>query len=298
MISSGTIPTLATTTPTTITYRTGLQADIYVPASPTGAVVLIAHVGGFTSTGASKTDTACVNLAKGLNAVGIIAVSYDYTPATGAGLALGQFPRAILDTLQIARWCYWNIRAYGGDRTRIGAVGLSAGGNLVAMAALAMSSATYTLGNGTSLVESGAPFAQVPGEASLIARWAWYYGISDLRPYSTISPGNANPTNVLTYLQCSSSADPNYAPRAADASPILLAHSGTTQPYWMGHGTSDIVVDPAQSTTMASGRTTLVTSGAHLFDPVGSGGELAANLTIWAGGNNPFTGFGSLFGGL
>lgn len=285
------MPTKGTVTPTTITYRPGLNADIYVPASPTGAVCLIAHVGGFTSTSASKTDTACVDLAHGLNAIGIIAISYDYTPATGAGLANGQWPRAVLDTLQIMRWTYWNIRAYGGDPARVAAVGLSAGADLAVFAALATRSGTYVMPNGTSLVETGAPFAQLANETNLIARSGGWYGLYNFQPYA-ISSVNTNPSNLLTLFQCSSSSDPNYAPRAFDASAINLPHTGAGYIQWGVAGSNDLTIDPIHTTNMWPTKSTIATGGVHVFDPTAGGIYLASNLTMWGGG------IGSLLGGL
>jgi hypothetical protein len=169
--------------------------------------------------------------------------------------------------------------------------GISAGASLALMVALCMQQGITTLGNGTSLVDSSAPYQPTANDGILVKRCATYYVVSDLRTYNNIGT-NPNPTNVLTYLQCSSSADPNYAPRAADASPIVLSHPGTTFPFWLAHGSADIVSKPQQSTLFSSTCTTIATGVGHNFLPTASGPELAANLTIWAGGRS------SLLGGL
>ena len=291
MISAGSIPASLGLTPITVTYRTGLALDIYVPPNPTGAVVVTAHGGGFTSTGTTKTDTNPVAFCQGLAALGIIGISSAYTPATGAGLALGQFPRAHLDGLCALRWVYANIRSYGGDPERIGVCGFSAGGDLLAMVALATRQGITTLGNGTSLVEAGAPYQPGPNDSAIVKRWGAYYMANDIRVYSGIG-ASPNPTNILTLLQCSSSSDPNYAPRSSDLSVIVLSHTGVGQPYWLAHGSSDTTVFSSHTTSFTSTNATIVTGVGHNFSPVASGPELSANLTMWAGGP------GSLFGGL
>ncbi len=262
-----------------------------MPPSPTGAVVFVAHGGGFTSTSTNRTNEATtLALCKGLAAIGIIAISIDYTPATGAGFANGQFPRAIQDFICAVRWGRWNVATYGGDPNRMGVAGISAGACLAMMTALTMQQGITVLGNGTSLVDATAPYQATAVDTQLVRRCGVYYCPTDFRVVANIGAGNGS--NLFTYLQVSGASDPNFAPRASDASPIVLPHTGTTYPYWMGHGTADVVVYPAQSTNFSSAFTTLATGLGHNFDPTGSAAELAANLTIWAGGT------GSLFGGL
>lgn len=297
MITAGTVPSASTTTPITVTYRSTLTStqtlDIYVPgagdAAITGAVVFLFHGGGFTSSGASSLDSQCVNAARALARIGIIAISVNYRYAQ-AGVASSCFPGATLDALCAFRWGWLNVARYGGDPERIGAVGFSAGGTLVAHAVLCMQSGITTLPNGTSLVEPSAPYQPGPLDAGIVKRWGSCYGAFDLTVPSAVT---ASPfLNLYVYLNVANQADPNFLPRAQDASPSLLPHTNPALPHWHGHGDADPVVFYTQSTTFAPTTTVVIAGETHNYDPTNAVLDKTANLTLFWGGP------GSLIGGL
>ena len=299
VISAGTIPTASTTTPTTVMYRstpTSTQSlDIYQPnvslgdAPATGACCYIFHGGGFTSSTASSLDTQVVSLARRLAKIGITALAVNYRYAQ-AGVPSSQFPGATLDAMCAIRWGQYNLATYGADWHRAGVIGLSAGGTLAAHAVLCMRLGIVTLPNGTSLYEPSAPYQPGPHDRKLVARYGTCYAVFDVTNPAAVT---SNPfPNLYTYLGVANQADPQFTPRAQDASPGLLAHNDPTLFHWHGHGSSDTIVFPAQTSTFAPSNCTIITGETHNYDPGASGIDLAANLTMFWGGR------GSLIGGL
>lgn len=299
VITAGTIPTASTTTPITVTYRstaTSTQTlDVYVPnpslgdAAITGACCYIFHGGGFTSASASSLDTQVVSLARRLAKIGIIALAVNYRYAQ-AGIPSSCFPGATLDAMCAFRWGQYNLATYGADWRRAGAIGLSAGGTLVAHAVLCMRLGITTLPNGTSLVEPSAPYQPGPHDKKLIARYGTCYGAFDVTNPAAVT---ASPfLNLYVYLNVANQADALFAGRAADASPQLLTHNDPTFYHWHAHGSIDPVVFPAQTSTFAPLNSTIITGETHNYDPGAGGIDLTANMIMFWGGK------GSLIGGL
>lgn len=88
--------------------------------------VLVVHGGGWTSGSRKSFET----IARDLAAAGYVVANLEYRLATET-----LFPGAVLDLKAAIRWMRANAEALGLDPERIGAVGGSAGGHLVAMVA-------------------------------------------------------------------------------------------------------------------------------------------------------------------
>ncbi|MBI1371674.1 MAG: alpha/beta hydrolase fold domain-containing protein [Phycisphaera sp.] len=104
-----------------------LKLDLYVPKGdgPLPGVVLV-HGGGWI--GGNKESFR--PMAQRIAAAGFVTATIEYRLATEA-----QFPAAVEDCKAAVRWMRAHAEAYHVDRDRIGAVGGSAGGHLVAMLA-------------------------------------------------------------------------------------------------------------------------------------------------------------------
>jgi len=102
-----------------------LPMDIYLPSGASGPVpvVLVVHGGGWS--GGTRADTA--PQAQALARAGMAALNVDYRLATPATPA---FPAQLSDLEQAIDWVRANSATYGLDPSRIGVLGLSAGGNL------------------------------------------------------------------------------------------------------------------------------------------------------------------------
>lgn len=105
------------------------RVRVYLPSAegPLPAVVFC-HGGGFLSGSLDSVDPTCRRLAA---ENGVVVVSVDYRLAPEH-----PFPAATQDTFAALRWTHEHIAEYGGDPARIAVMGESAGGNLVALAAI------------------------------------------------------------------------------------------------------------------------------------------------------------------
>jgi pectinesterase len=97
--------------------------------------ILVVHGGGWIGGNRPSFET----IARDLAAAGYVVANLDYRLATET-----KFPGAVLDTKAAIRWMRANAEALGLDLERIGAVGGSAGGHLVAMAASTADSESFS----------------------------------------------------------------------------------------------------------------------------------------------------------
>ena len=117
-ISDVAIPANSTSLPIRI-YRPSPREDL--------PVVLMLHGGGWVIGDLTTVDGQCREVAVGTGAI-VVAVDYRLAPEH-------RFPTAAEDCYAALKWTHDNIHVYGGDASRIGVAGDSAGGNLAAVVA-------------------------------------------------------------------------------------------------------------------------------------------------------------------
>lgn len=107
-----------------IDYREGLELDAYRPTAANGAAIVSAHPGGWHS--GDRSDDA--ELAQALCGAGytVFAVDYRLAPAH-------PYPAAVEDVAAAIAWVRERAEGEGLDPDRIGAVGASAGAQLVGL---------------------------------------------------------------------------------------------------------------------------------------------------------------------
>jgi micrococcal nuclease len=134
--TTGTTTTTPLSPPTTnVTYKTGLQLDVYRPAALTGrpALVLV-HGGGWSGgdkAGSNQIDTAQRYAKRGFV---VFSINYSLNPSRNRTPNYRQPP--IDDVGDAVEWVRANGALYGADRTKVALLGQSAGGHLALMAAL------------------------------------------------------------------------------------------------------------------------------------------------------------------
>lgn len=171
-----------------------LGADVYLPAEDgkNRPAVLVVHGGGWVAGEKEWFADQATQLAN----AGYVAVSVDYRLAPAH-----PFPAAVDDVQAAVKWLRkkQQVRAYGIDPDRIGALGGSAGAHLVAMVGV--------LGEGS--LEKGARVAAV-------VEWS---GPLDLtRPAAAFDSGTAPDGNIAPFLGCTAGDCP--ADTAEEASPF------------------------------------------------------------------------------
>jgi len=186
-----------------------LYCDVLRPdSSEVLPVILVAHGGGWCTGDRAEKAAESMRLAR----EGYVVVNIDYRLAPAH-----PFPAAYDDLMAAAAWIRQHIAEYGGDAMRLGAYGVSAGGHLVGLCAIA----------------PGTPF---------VCAVSWG-GPMDLRtsPVTAAYEG---------YVWAFLAACPHDAPdRYAAASPRALLHA-TMPPLLLVHGTADDVVPVAQAVRM------------------------------------------------
>jgi acetyl esterase len=117
---------------TTFRARHGeLPLRVYIPSRwsrEPRPVVLNFHGGGFVLGNARQGDWSCSIVADDLDAV-VVSVDYRLAPTH-------RFPAAVEDCFDALQWVAREATSLGGDPTRIGLMGDSAGGNLAAVVAI------------------------------------------------------------------------------------------------------------------------------------------------------------------
>jgi acetyl esterase/lipase len=273
------IPTPAVISAVTISYgTTGQTMDIYVPTGArSGRMEMSFHGGGYT--GGSKTDANPVNLCKALAAVGTVCASPSYTLATANPATA--FPAGLKDALCAIRTFRGVAATYGGDPTRMGVSGFSAGGGMAAELRTVLANgytvpggAGNVLPHGTDLNDptcSASLAAPAVGDNTMIKQLSDWYGVNELDPIASIGKFThpEDPINYAIYCGFSTVAstvgNPAFSAVAADASPQAFPHDLASEV--LIHGSADIVVFPALSTNYDP-NAFIIVGGIHNFSPL------------------------------
>lgn len=290
-VSSCTLPAAASGawSVSTVTYKTGLLADVYQPTGTrSGRVVLIAHPGGYGAL--DRTWAYCAAYAQALASRGDVAVSIDYRLAATGGV--NPFPAQTADVRCAARWAAAQASSWGASSARIGCFGFSAGGHLCAhTAATAEATAIHDTGLAATipLDDGTCSVAWASTDGALIKRVSSWYGPADL----TSQPGSWVPP----FLGLATS-DPLYTPRATTASPNGWQHPGLP-PLFLQAGSADTGVPPSLATALESAArargvpatAVVVPSGQHFASPLWKNitvNGLSANFTEASCTNDAF----------
>lgn len=164
-------------------------ADLYLPANPSGASVVLVHGGGFVI--GSRTMKPMRLLAARLSRARIAVCAIDYRMIFRGG----RLAEALDDVA--AAHEFWGERAsgYGLDPARISMIGLSAGGTLAMLAAARAARGTlHRLASCFGLYE----IDHLQGPASVLPRLL--FGTADRAAWRTRSPGRANQPAIPTLL--------------------------------------------------------------------------------------------------
>ena len=191
-----------------------LLLDVYAPADvATHPSVLVVHGGGWQSGSKASMAQVSVQLAQ----AGFVAFDINYRLALPGGDA--HAPAAIDDTRTALRWVRANAATYGGDPTHVGALGSSAGGNLVLL-----------------LGTTGTPGDD---RADAVVSWS---GPTDLAP---LAAGRGTSERVQNYLGCT----PAQCPEAYTAMSPALQVDAAAAPTLLFNSEHELV-PLAQATEM------------------------------------------------
>ena len=200
-----------------------LTMDLYFPSNATGATsaVLYVHGGGWTK--GSKSSGVGLDFIPELITRGTLVAAIDYRLAPEY-----KFPAQIEDVMCAVRFLRAHAADYNLDPDRIGAIGGSAGGHLVAL-----------LGT----VDTSAPFSQTSGGwngvSSLVQAVVDLFGPSDLQAMLQDAPSRQTAQQVF------GTSDLNSA-MLAQASPVTYI-SPDDPPFLILYGEKDRLVSPSQS---------------------------------------------------
>ncbi len=206
-----------------------LTLDLYRPGSSgLRPAIVFVHGGGWSSGDKSALAEYALFFAER----GYVGISVNYRLAPEH-----PFPAAVEDTKAAVRWLKENAERYGVDPNRIGAMGSSAGGHLVAM---------------LGVTDSSDGLEGASGDLTLSSRVQAvvdYFGPSDL---SLV--GNVPDPAILAFVGGTCIEEPA---RCQEASPVTYV-SSDDPPFLIVHGTADPRVPFSQSVVL---RDALVRAG-------------------------------------
>ncbi len=200
-----------------------LTGDLFLPAGVEDPpVVVVAHGGGFVGGSREEMDLYCSHLQRG----GIAAFNIDYRIVSQGGA----FPGSVVDTLDAVRYLRANPDGHpiGGV---CGAVGASAGGTLVGMAAL--------LGDEDLFTRAG--WGPLRGTSDAVDPLVGMYGVWDFT--TRLEQHGSVPPMEQEFL---GGAPEEVPERYAFASPIRHV-AGAAGPVLLLHGEADALVELPQS---------------------------------------------------
>lgn len=236
-------------------------ATTFSPQDLPRAAVLSVHGGSWRQ--GDKSDLAWRNVCEWLASEGFVAVSVNYRLAPSA-----PFPAAIDDVRQAVRWLREDaqVKRFDIDPERIGALGGSAGGNLVAQLGLEGDGALTDGSRVAAVVDLSGPIDLTTAGFSL-------GGVSS--SFRQIQ---------LDYLGCASYAD---CPQALDASPLYDVDE-TDPPVFVGHSIDEFISveqsDALVSALQAAGvDTTYVTLEGALHSIAMLDEDMRAQIAEWLG---------------
>jgi acetyl esterase len=149
--------------------------DVYRPAGPghrAAPAVLVAHGGGW----AGGDQKRMAGVASALAEAGLVAVNVNYSLATWWRPG---FPKQLSELRRAVRWMRRNADRLGVDARRIGALGSSAGGHLVALLGVRSNGRLSAGDRVAAAVTWSAPLDLArPGEASLAPAIETFLGCS------------------------------------------------------------------------------------------------------------------------
>lgn len=157
------------------------KARIYRPAGTTAnsnlPVVVYYHGGGWVIANLDTYDATPRYLAEALNAV-VVSVEYRHAPEF-------KFPAQHEDAATAYKWALDNARSWGGDPSRLGLLGESAGGNLVVATAMYARDlnwpmpdhivSVYPIANSSKTLPSRSDSAQAKPLDTASLNWFGYY---------------------------------------------------------------------------------------------------------------------------
>ena len=223
------LPLAAQRTLTDLPYVTGgvehQRLDLYLPANAPGGpahpLVVSVHGGGWE--GGSKHDCP----ARGLVGRGYVVASVEYRFSQQA-----IFPAQIEDVKAAVRWLRAHAAEYGIDPQRVGAVGESAGGHLVALLGTTGHDRRFDVGENLD---------QPSAVQCVVDR----YGPADFLHWGdAVDPTLDTPTNSVAHLLGGTVA--MHADAAKLASPVTFVDKGSA-PFFILHGDKDPRVPVQQS---------------------------------------------------
>lgn len=187
-----------------------LLSDVYLPADPNGAAVILIHGGGWVT--GSRGDFS--GLAQALSDSGFVAVVPEYRLVRDSA---SMFPAALDDVQLAVRWMRSNSEPFRFDPERVGAVGSSSGGQLAALL-------------GTTDTRDPVMHPQFGSRVSCVAAFS--------APFDLTANLSADLEGLIrTYVTPLLSAD---------ASPIFHVDEHAAE-FLLFHGTDDELIPAAQS---------------------------------------------------
>jgi len=221
-----------------------LTLDIYIPRAQPAAlphpIVVFVHGGGWNS-GDSRHAAPFTDFPRtlaGLAAQGYVVASINYRLSQEA-----RYPAALQDVKSAIRWLRGHATSYGGDMTRVAVWGISAGGQLAALAGTTCGVMRFE--------PEGDISTDAPSDcAEAVIDW---YGATDLQ---TLAADNGKPAaQGFAFAAGSTSPEGSYlgcepaacGPGLARLSSPLVFISVNAPPFLIQHGTADVTVSPKQS---------------------------------------------------
>lgn len=164
-------------------------ADLYLPAAPSGASVVLVHGGGFVI--GSRAMKPMRLLAARLSRARIAVCAIDYRMIFRGG----RLAEALDDVAAAHEFWGERVAGYGLDPARVSMIGLSAGGTLAMLAAARATPGTlHRIVSCFGLYE----IDHLQGPASVLPRLL--FGTADRDAWRMRSPGHADQTRIETLL--------------------------------------------------------------------------------------------------
>lgn len=229
--------------------NTKLTLDAYTPDDPTvkHPAILLIHGGGWS--GGDKRFYA--PMGRALAAKGYVAFSINYRLLTQAA---NKYPAQLDDSQRAVRWVRAHANSYNIDPARIGALGDSAGGYLVAM-----------LGTRDTRDNSDAALASF---SSRIQCGIDFYGPTDFT--GPLTEATANPIGAAIVANFLGKKAGEAVDLYKESSPVTYVDKNSA-PFLIIHGTTDPLVPVSQSE--------------HLYEALHTAGIPATLLLVYKQGH-------------